>query len=103
MPNTSGQEPRPTEEMTVPRFRLYIYNQSLHSQRAQANFRAFADHHLAGHYELEIVDVACEPLRALNEGVLVTPLLVRLSPPFCRVVGSLSDVERMRPLLGLKE
>ena len=40
---------------------------------------------------LRVVDILREPLRALVEGILVTPTLVRLSPPVRHIVGDLSD------------
>jgi hypothetical protein len=43
-----------------------------------------------------------EPLRALVEGILVTPALVRLSPPVGRIVGDLSDRAIVRRALGLE-
>jgi circadian clock protein KaiB len=57
-----------------------------------------------GALELEVVDVLKDPGRALEEGVLVSPTLVRLSPlPVVRIVGSLNDRETVRLALGLGE
>lgn len=92
----------PLEETPVTRFRLYVVGDSPYSQRALANFLAIAKERLAGRYELEVVDVAEEPLRALNDGVIVPPLLVRLSPPIRRIVGDLSKTELVLLALGLE-
>jgi circadian clock protein KaiB len=53
-------------------------------------------------YRLEIVDCLADPRRALADGVLVTPTLLKLSPPPRQtLVGSLSDLSRVRSVLGL--
>ena len=51
----------------------------------------------------EIVDVLRQPRRALEDSVLVTPMLLKLSPrPICRIVGNLDDTSRVLRLLGLE-
>jgi len=52
----------------------------------------------------ELVDVVDEPLRALNDGILVTPMLVRFAPPpEVRIFGDLSDWRRVAQALGWTE
>jgi circadian clock protein KaiB len=52
--------------------------------------------------KLEVVDLLQEPDRALADGIMVTPTLVRLSPgPEVRILGFLSDLTRVRSALGL--
>ena len=56
---------------------------------------------LEGRYELEIVDVLEHPQRAEDEKILATPTLIKqLPPPLRRVIGDLSDKEKV--LLGLE-
>jgi circadian clock protein KaiB len=83
------------------RLRLYVAGSSPNSSRAIANLNAIcAEHFLAGH-ELEIVDLLKYPLRALADGIVVTPTLLMLSPlPVRRVVGNLSDTSRVLLALG---
>jgi circadian clock protein KaiB len=83
------------------RLRLYVAGNSPNSSRAIVNLNAIcAEHFLAGH-ELEIVDLLKYPLRALADGIVVTPTLVMLSPlPVRRVVGNLSDTSRVLLALG---
>lgn len=79
---------------TVPRFllRLYIAGNSPNSVRAIANANALCEGHLRFKYRLEIVDLLKDPKRALADGVVVTPTLVRVKPlPVQRVIGNLSD------------
>lgn len=74
------------------RLRLYIAGNTLPSQCAVANMRRIGEDYLHGGYELEVVDVLERPQLAKDEHILVTPALVRLSPPAPRrVFGDLSD------------
>jgi circadian clock protein KaiB len=77
------------------RLRLYVAGQSPNSMRAIANCRAICDEHFASGHELEIVDLLEHPERALADGVIVTPTLLKLLPPPIRVIGNLSDREQV--------
>jgi circadian clock protein KaiB len=54
-----------------------------------------------GEYELEVIDVLEEPLRALEAGILITPSLVQLAPVRVHLVGALNDRQEVARLLGL--
>jgi circadian clock protein KaiB len=76
--------------------RLYVAGNAPNSLRAIANARAICDEHFASGYELEIVDLLMHPLRALADGVVVTPTLVKLLPlPAERLIGDLSDTNQL--------
>jgi circadian clock protein KaiB len=78
------------------RLRLYVAGNAPNSVRAIANARAICDEHFAAGHELEIVDLLEDPVRALADGIVVTPTLLRLLPlPAQRVVGSLSDLNQV--------
>ncbi len=81
--------------------RLYVAGQAPNSVLAIANARAICeDHYLTG-YRLEIVDLMDHPLRALEDGIVVTPTLVRLLPkPARKVIGTLSDQKQVVLALG---
>jgi circadian clock protein KaiB len=84
------------------KFRLYVIGNAPNSQRALVNLRALCAEHLPGRHEIEIIDVVIEPKRALTDGVMLTPLLIRVSPgPVCRIVGSLTHREPVLFTLGL--
>ncbi|MEO8004310.1 MAG: circadian clock KaiB family protein [Betaproteobacteria bacterium] len=84
------------------KFRLYIAGDAENSTRARANFLAICDEHLAGRYEVEIIDVFRHPGRALEDGILMTPTLVKLAPsPVRRIVGTLSHIEPVLQAFGL--
>ena len=70
------------------------------AERAIANLRQICETDLQGEYELEIIDVLEHPQLAEDEKILATPTLIkRLPPPLRRVIGDLSDRDRV--LLGL--
>lgn len=82
------------------RLRLYVTGSTPNSVAALANVRAVRAA-LAEH-ELEVVDVLVRPERALEDAVLVTPTLLKISPrPTCRIIGNLSDTLRVLTSLGV--
>ena len=83
---------------------LYITDSGPNSVRAVANLEAICKEHLQGNFRLEIIDVLQYPLRALADGVVVTPSLAKLSPlPAATVVGNLSDKSGVLRALGIVE
>ncbi len=77
-------------------FRLYITNRAPTSVRAVRNLRRVCRDYFDGGYELEIIDTEKEPGRAMRDGILVTPTLVKLSPePQWSIVGDLGDEARV--------
>ena len=82
--------------------RLYVADHAPNSARAIANLAAICKEHLGDNFELEIIDVLEYPLRALADGIVVTPSLSKLSPsPLARIVGNLSDTNSVLHALGL--
>ncbi len=76
--------------------RLYVAGNAPNSLRAIENLRAICAAHFASEHELEIVDMLEHPLRALADGILVTPTLLKVSSsPMKRVIGNLSDTEQV--------
>jgi circadian clock protein KaiB len=84
------------------KFRLYIAGGAQNSAQALANLNALCRAHLPGRHDIEVVDVFREPKRALADGILMTPTLVRLAPsPLRRIVGTLSQTQSVLEALGL--
>ena len=84
-------------------FRLYVAGDAPNSTQAIHNLRELCRVHLAGHHEIELVDVFREPQRALADGVFMTPTLVRLAPlPVRKVVGTLSQTETVLAAMGIE-
>jgi circadian clock protein KaiB len=80
---------------------LYVTGTSPRTRIAIDNLNRICSQELAGRYDLEIVDVLEHPQRAEDERILATPTLIKqLPPPLRRVIGDLSDKEKV--LLGLE-
>jgi circadian clock protein KaiB len=76
--------------------RLYIAGNAPNSVRAISNLKAICDEHFPSGCGLEIIDLLVHPRRALADGIIVTPTLVKLLPlPVQRVIGTLSDSDRV--------
>lgn len=83
------------------RLRLYVAGQAPNSVRAVANCRAICHEHFASGHDLEIVDLLDHPKRAMADGIVVTPTLLKLLPlPVQRVIGSLSDTHQVLQVLS---
>jgi len=82
-------------------FRLYIAGQSPKSLDALSNLRKLCERHLAGRYEIEIVDLVENPSAAQEDDVVAIPTLVRRLPlPLRKLIGDLSNTESV--LVGLR-
>ena len=80
--------------------KLYITGQTPKSERAIANMRRICEQELNGQYKLAVIDVLERPQLAEDEKIMATPTLIKeLPPPLGRVIGDLSDTEKV--LLGL--
>lgn len=85
------------------KFRLYVAGDAPNSAQAIANLTALCRTHLAGRYEIDVVDVFREPQRALQDRIFMTPTLVKLSPsPMRQIVGTLSQAETVLQALGVE-
>ena len=83
--------------------RLYVAGDAPNSARARANLRRLLVDVDPGSYDLEVIDCLDEPMRALNDGVLVTPTLLRIQPqPQRTVVGTLRELERVADALEIE-
>ena len=99
--SASGRPAIPPVTTTVV-MRLYIANNAPNSVRAVANLAAICKEHLQEKFKLEVIDVLENPLRALAEGILVTPSLAKLSPsPAAKIIGNLSDKSSVLHALGI--
>jgi circadian clock protein KaiB len=80
--------------------RLYIVGATTRAARAISNIRKICEEHLAGHYDLDIVDIAQHPALAEGDQIVAVPTLIKKSPlPPRRFIGDMSHTERI--LLGL--
>jgi circadian clock protein KaiB len=86
------------------RFRLYVAGDAQNSAQALANLTALCRAYLADRHAIEVVNVFREPKRALADGILMTPTLVKLSPTPAprKIIGTLSQVDPVLQALGLQ-
>jgi circadian clock protein KaiB len=88
-----------------PRFRLqlYISGATPRSIQAIANIKAISEKRLSGKYDLEVIDVGQQAALAREQQIIVLPTLIkRLPPPIRRIVGNLSDTDKVLVGLGLE-
>jgi circadian clock protein KaiB len=82
------------------RLRLYVAGQTPKSIVALANLQRLCESHLAGRYHIEVIDLVQQPQLARRDDIVVVPTLVRQLPtPIRKIIGDLSNVERV--LVGL--
>ncbi|MGB2715153.1 MAG: circadian clock KaiB family protein [Vicinamibacterales bacterium] len=80
--------------------RLYVAGQTPRSLGALTNLKKICDEYLKGRYELEIIDLLQTPQLARGDQILAVPTLVRRLPePVKKIIGDLSNTERV--LVGL--
>jgi circadian clock protein KaiB len=80
--------------------RLYVAGQTPKAIRAFANLRKICEEHLAGRYRIEVIDLLEDPQLGRGDQILAIPSLVRRLPePIKKIIGDLSNTERV--LVGL--
>jgi len=80
--------------------RLYVAGQTTKSLAAMANLKRVCEEHLAGRYEIEVIDLLVNPKLAAGDQILAIPTLVRKLPaPLKRIIGDLSNTDKV--LVGL--
>ncbi len=83
--------------------RLYVAGQTPKSLLALANLKKYCEENLAGRYHIEVVDLLENPQLAEGDQIVAVPTLVRkLPPPMKRIIGDLSNKERVLVGLDLK-
>lgn len=102
--HTEPDAAAPTEpSASEPEFwtlRLYVAGQTPKSIAAFANLQRICREHLAGRYSIEVIDLVEQPHLARDDQILAIPTLVRRLPePIRKIIGDLSNTERV--LIGL--
>ncbi|WP_129676490.1 circadian clock KaiB family protein [Candidatus Chloroploca sp. Khr17] len=81
--------------------RLYVAGHTMRSLTAIANLQAICEEHLPDKHHIEVIDVIEDPERASTDQILALPTLIRaLPPPIRKIIGDLSNTERV--LVGLE-
>lgn len=80
--------------------RLYITGTTYRSTLAITNLKKICDEYLEGRYDLEVIDLYKKPSLAKDEQIIAAPTLIKKLPlPFRRIIGDMSDKEKV--LMGL--
>jgi len=91
-------------EAAVYQLRLYVAGQTPKSLLAFTNLKQICEDHLQGRYQIEIVDLLENPQLAQGDQILALPTLVRRLPePIKKIIGDLSNTERVLVGLDLRE
>lgn len=84
--------------------RLYVAGQTPKSLAAFANLKKICEEHLAGQYHIEVIDLVKQPQLASGDQILAIPTLVRKLPsPIKKIIGDLSNTERVLVGLDMRE
>jgi len=88
------------DQLAAFQLRLYVAGQTVKSTAAIANLKRICETHLAGQYVIEVIDLSQTPQLAAGDQVFAVPTLVRRLPtPIKKIIGDLSNEERV--LVGL--
>ncbi len=83
--------------------RLFVTGITPRSTLAIQNIKKICEENLKGRYELEVVDIFQEPEQIRDEQVLAAPTLIKELPlPLRRIIGDMSDTEKILVGLDLK-
>lgn len=99
-PRRRSNRHEPTRHFQVPA----VYRRRRAELRTGGSYlTALCRKHLLGRHEIDVVDVFREPKRALEDGIFMTPTLVKLAPsPALRIVGTLSETQTVLQALGVE-
>lgn len=101
---SSKPSPRTRHPKKAYELRLYVAGQTPKSLTAFANLKKICEEHLAGQYHIEVIDLLKKPQLASGDQILAIPTLVRKLPePIKKIIGDLSNTERVLVGLDLRE
>ena len=84
--------------------RLYVAGETPKSMRALANLKVLCEEHLKGHYQIEVIDLLENPQMARGDQIVAVPTLIRkLSQPVQKIIGDLSNTDRVLVGLALRK
>lgn len=100
-PKQRSQSKNPAKEWEL---RLYVAGQTPKSLAAFANLKKICEEHLSGEYHIEVIDLLKNPQLASGDQILAIPTLVRKLPePIRKIIGDLSNTERVLVGLDIRE
>lgn len=100
MAETKKQNPSNNGDSHLWQLRLYVAGHTVKSMTALSNLKKICEEHLKGEYSIEVIDLIRNPALAKGDQILAVPTLVRRLPqPMRKILGDLSNTERV--LVGL--
>lgn len=82
---------------------LYVAGMGPKSVKAIENIKRICEEHMPGKYQLEVIDIYQYPIFAKNGQIVAAPTLIKeLPPPLRKIIGSMSDTERVLVGMDLK-
>lgn len=100
---TDGAEPNMQDTAKEYVLKLFVTGASPNSVRAIANLKQICEQHLKENYTLDIIDVYQQVLEAEKQQLIALPMLLKQQPlPQRRIIGDLSDTEKVLKGLGLR-
>lgn len=98
----SGEEIKENNEASELSLKLFITGASPNSAKAIANLKEIIDNYFDFKYDLEIIDVYQQPLRASKDQIVALPMLLKFFPlPVKKIIGDLSDTNKVLRSLGI--
>jgi circadian clock protein KaiB len=98
-PKAKSHKPKPNGKAKI-QLRLYVAGQTPRSMAALTNLRRFCEGRLGTPYQIKVIDLMKQPKLASGDQILAVPTLVRrLPPPMRKIIGDLSDEQKL--LVGL--
>jgi circadian clock protein KaiB len=86
------------------RLKLYVAGQTPKSTRAFDNLKALCEQHLKGRYRIEVIDLLEHPHLARGDQIVAIPtLVIKLPPPLRKIIGDLSNADRVLVGLALQQ
>lgn len=102
--NSTKKSPAKNGDAAMVELRLYVAGQTPKSLAALSNLKKICDAHLTGRYKVHVIDLVKTPQLAQGDQILAIPTLVRKLPvPIRKIIGDLSDLERVLVGLNLRE
>jgi circadian clock protein KaiB len=99
MPLSAAIAAAPAEHFVL---RLFVSGLSARSRRAIDNIKRLCEAHLAGRYELQIIDIYQQPELAKDQQLIAAPTLIKKLPlPLRKLVGDMRDPARVLIMLGI--
>lgn len=92
---TSKENPAPDASSPRFRFRLFVAQGENNSRQALENIKRILDETIGGDYRLQVVDVLTDWQAALEEGVMITPMLIMDAPHKTALAGVLDEPEKV--------